>query len=79
MKVDDDVRIVYQAMIKAVFERSDPDDLESAEISAMDSLRNMTYGTIQQWSFNITLDDDPLVIVFNPDNYSFTLDSTEDV
>lgn len=79
MKVDDDVRIVYQAMIKAVIERSDPDDLESAEQSAMDALRDMTYGTIQQWSFNITLDDDPLVIVFNPDNYSFTLDSTEDV
>lgn len=79
MKVDDDVRIVYQAMIKAVFERSDPDDLESAEQSAMDALRGMTYGTIQQWSFNITLDDDPLVIVFNPDNYSFILDSTEDV
>lgn len=73
MKANDNLRIVFNAMVKAVIDRSDPDDLESAEQSAMDSLRNMTYDTIEKWAFNITLDDDPLVIVFNPDNYSFTL------
>ena len=79
MKLDTNVKIVFDAMIQAVIDRADPDDPLIARATAKDFLYDMKYYEIKDWSNNISLKVNPRVIKFNPADYSFTIEEQEDV
>jgi len=69
--------VVYNAMIQAVIDRSDPDrGKASAKITAMDYLEEMQYGEIKNWAILIT--EKSMIVVFDPSDYSFHLETIEE-